>query len=117
MSEMRGPLAAALAASDVVVVSGETGSGKTTQASATGGWPLAPAPAWGDAALCSLPLFPSLTSPLHTPYPNPPQVPQFILEEAILGGHGAETSVVVTQVRGMRDLGIERPQPAELLRA
>jgi HrpA-like RNA helicase len=33
VGELRGPLARALGAHDVVVVSGETGSGKTTQAS------------------------------------------------------------------------------------
>lgn len=86
--------------SRVVIVCGETGSGKTTQG----------APRLFSLSL-SLALFrlprpfeQHLTSPLFPPRPFP--VPAFILEDAILRGEGASTSLVITQPRRVSAIGV-----------
>lgn len=114
----RGELLAAASSNDVVVISGATGCGKSTQVRAAGALRASRHPTRGTVGP-SLPAAPmSRHSPTHpTPRPPPPpthpQVPQYLLEEAVEAGHGGATSIIVTQPRRIAATGLAARVAAE----
>ena len=110
--EIRDGLLAALRQGDTVVVSGDTGCGKTTQVLACGD--QFPGAAWS----CHV-VGPISAKPLTQPHDAISlQVPQYILEEATLEGRGAVCNIVVTQPRRIAAISVaervaaERGEPA-----
>ncbi len=92
-ADKRGELLRLISSCATVVISGATGCGKSTQV----------------LFCCFLvdvrrSIQPHISTLAHPPPPF--QVPQYILEEAIAGGRGAECNIVVTQPRRISALGL-----------
>lgn len=87
---MRERIVDLIRSSRVVIVCGETGSGKTTQGRFS-------------TLLLSIPLLTLCTR----------EVPAFVLEDAIMRGEGASTSIVVTQPRRVSAIGVASRVAAE----
>ena len=87
---VRSDIAAALSTSDMLVVCGETGCGKTTQVRAA----RALRARAGTTLTLSCARAPAL------------QVPQYLLDDAIMRGSGASCSIIVTQPRRVAAMSV-----------